>query len=208
MKKAYIWDLDGTLLDSYDVIVESLHLAFQKFGIDLTRDEIHQFAITFSSSALIEKEAGERGLDPKLLYDSYAHFSREKYGLIKTMPNAYMILDSLRERGARHYVFTHRGKTTLPVLRMLGMDHFFGDVLTSQSGFPRKPAPDAINYLLNKHGFSKEDACYVGDRTLDMESAKNAGIAGVLYLPEGSRGAPSGAESYVVHDLMDVLNLP
>lgn len=207
MEKAYIWDLDGTLLDSYDVIVESLYLTFLKFGIDLDREQIHRYAITYSSSALIEKLAGERGLDPKLLYDSYACFSREKYHLIKPMPQAIAVLDALRARGAAHYVFTHRGMTTLPVLKMLGMDGYFSEVLTSKSGFPRKPAPDALLYLMEKYHLSRDTTFYVGDRTLDMQSAKNAGIRGILYLPEGSRGAPTGTENYVVQDLLDILDL-
>lgn len=207
MGKAFIWDLDGTLLDSYDVIVESLYLTLKDFGAQLSREEIHRYAITFSSSALIEKIAGERNLEPELLYDGYRRYSREKYHLIKPMPHAFKILDVLSACGAEHYVFTHRGKTTLPVLEQLGMDAYFREVLTSQSGFARKPAPDAINYLVEKYGLDKENTYYVGDRTLDMESAKNAGIPGILFLRKGSHGAASGAETYIVRDLMQILDI-
>jgi hypothetical protein len=41
-----------------------------------------------------------------------------------------------------------------------------------------------------------------------MESAKNAGIPGILYLPKGSPGAPSGAETYIISDLMQILDVP
>lgn len=208
MKKAYIWDLDGTLLDSYDVIVESLYQTLCEAGAELTREEIHRYAISFSSNALMEKVAGERGLDPQQLLLRYAQFSRIKYPLIRLMPNALEILDALCDQGATHYVFTHRGTTTMPVLEHLGMEKYFVEILTSKSGFPRKPAPDAIDYLVQKYGLSKEHTYYVGDRTLDMESAKNAGIPGILYLPKGSPGAPSGAETYIISDLMQILDVP
>ena len=208
MEKAYIWDLDGTLLDSYDVIVESLYQTLKEVGAELTREQIHRYAISFSSNALIEKVAKERGLEPQQLLLRYSQFSREKYPLIRLMPNALEVLDALCSQGATHYVYTHRGKTTLPVLLHLGMDKYFAEILTSQSGFARKPAPDAIDNLIQKYGLSKKHTYYVGDRTLDMESAKNAGIPGILYLPKGSPGAPSGVETYIISDLMEILQIP
>ena len=45
MKKAIIWDLDGTLLDSYDVIVESICLVFQECGIYISYNDVHCHAI-------------------------------------------------------------------------------------------------------------------------------------------------------------------
>ena len=51
MKKAIIWDLDGTLLNSYDVIVESICLTFAEFGIPCVKDEIHSVAIRSSINA-------------------------------------------------------------------------------------------------------------------------------------------------------------
>ena len=207
MGNAFIWDLDGTLLDSYDVIVESLYQSFSKYDIHLSREQIHQYAIAFSSSALIEHVSEEKGIDPQLLYDSYAQFSRENYRLIKLMPNAITVLGKLSSQGAMHYVFTHRGLTTVPVLKMLGIDTFFQEILTSKSGFARKPAPDALLYLIEKYNLTRESSYYVGDRSLDMESAKNAGIAGILYLPEGSPGTPSGAERYIVSDLIEILEI-
>ena len=207
MKTAYIWDLDGTLLDSYAVIVESLYQTIKETGMSLSRDAIHQHAISFSSSSLIEQVATQLKIDPESLYARYSQLSREKYHLIRLMPNALEILNALKERGAEHYVFTHRGRTTVPVLEHLNMDGYFREVLTSQSGFARKPSPDAIVYLIGKYGLSRDSAFYVGDRRLDMESAKNAGIPGILYLPKDSRGAPSGAESYIVRDLMEILDI-
>jgi len=56
MKKAYIWDFDGTLLDSYDIIVSSLHETYQKFGIDTNKDDILKHAIRYSVSSFIHSK--------------------------------------------------------------------------------------------------------------------------------------------------------
>ena len=77
--------------------------------------------------------------------------------------------------------------------------------MTNQSGFPRKPEPDGILYLMEKHGLDPARSWYVGDRRIDMEAARNAGIGSVLFLPPGSPGTPAGFEDHVVTDLRQIL---
>ena len=204
MGKAIIWDLDGTLLDSYHVIVESLRLAFQEFGVSMTYEDIWQYAITFSSTALIDEVSCQIGVPAGDILLRYSQISGSRYTHIRPMEHSLETLEKLSQMGVEHYVYTHRGKTTMPVLEHLGIDHYFKEVLTSRSGFARKPAPDAICYLLNKYGLSKEDTYYAGDRSLDMECAENAGIPGILYLPQGSRGTATGTEAFVVRDLLQI----
>lgn len=123
------------------------------------------------------------------------------------MKNALEVLQQLQNSGVEHYVFTHRGKTTIPVLDHLGLTGFFREILTSQSGFSRKPAPDAIDYLVAKYGLQKCSTYYVGDRSLDMQCAKNAGISGILFLDENTPGEATGDETYIVHDLLEIVQI-
>ena len=113
----------------------------------------------------------------------------------------------MQEKGVEQYVFTHRGKTTEPVLAHLKMGTFFKYVITSQSGFPRKPDPAAIDYLVERFQLDKGNTFYIGDRSLDMQCAKNAGVSGILFLPPDALGEASGIESFVVHDLMEIADL-
>jgi len=207
MKKALIWDLDGTLFDSYGVIVDSIFLTFQECGIEMSIDEIHHHAINFSIKSLFASVAGVWGVSPEHLHARYSQISSGKYLEIKPMINALETLQELSKSGVEHYVFTHRGKTTMPVLENLGMTAFFKDVITSQSGFPRKPSPEGIIFLLKKYGLDQNNTYYVGDRSLDMECAKNAGIPGILFLPQGSIDVSGGAESYIVHELLEIQNI-
>ena len=206
MKKAIIWDLDGTLLDSYDVIVESICLTFTEFKIPYVKEEIHSVAIRSSIKALFAEVACKTGVDASLLHRRYSEISGNKYSLIKAENGAYEVLRRLSENGFEHYVFTHRGKTTLPVLDHLHMTSFFREILTSQSGFQRKPHPEGLFYLMEKNALDPKNTYYVGDRELDMLCAKNAGIPGVLYMPEESFDV-SGEETYMVRTLLDILNI-
>ncbi|MDE6456778.1 MAG: HAD hydrolase-like protein, partial [Dysosmobacter sp.] len=85
------------------------------------------------------------------------------------------------------------------VLENLGLGRFFKDVVSSLNGFPRKPAPDGLLYLLEKHRLERDRVYFVGDRTLDVDCAKSAGVKSVLYSPSGA-----GRADYVVRDLLEV----
>ena len=91
---------------------------------------------------------------------------------------------------------------TIPVLENLGLDRFFREVVSSLNGFPRKPAPDALLYLLEKYRLETDRVYYVGDRTLDVGCAKSAGVRSVLYSPSGT-----GTADYVIRDLLDVRSI-
>lgn len=207
MRKAVIWDLDGTLLDSYDVIVESIYLALKEHKIMMDLEQIHQYAIAFSIKSLFAKVAKEHSVSEASLYTSYSRISLGKYLEIKPMKGAIETLKVLKQNGIENYVFTHRGKTTVPVLENLKMNHFFKEVVTSQNGFSRKPDPEGLTYLMKKYELSPIQTWYVGDRSLDMDCAKNAGIPGILYLPLENIDVSGGSEQYLIKDLLELLQI-
>lgn len=207
MNKAAIWDLDGTLFDSYPVIVESIYLTFQEAGIPLTRAEIKEYAIRYSSNALFYEVADERGLAAEALFEKYREFSRARVKDIAIIGGALEILELLKKNGFSHYVLTHRGKTTLSVLEQLGIKLYFDEILTSESGFARKPDPDALEYLIRTHKLDPQRTYYVGDRQLDMACAKNAGISGILLRRPGDIDVADGTEDYIVSDLMQIADI-
>ena len=206
MNKAVIWDLDGTLLDSYHVIVDSVILTFAEFGIECAKEEIHRIAIHDSISGLFQQYGNRVGVDPTLLSQRYSEISASRYQMIRAEKQACEVLRALKEKGVAHYVFTHRGKTTLPVLDHLNMTSHFQQIITSQSGFQRKPNPEGLNYLIDTNNLDRNQTYYVGDRKLDMECARNAGITGILYIPEGGFDV-SGDETYRVKELVEILDI-
>ena len=204
VKKAYIWDLDGTLLNSYGVIVSSVMDACRSFGFSVEEEEAHRQVIRQSVTFYLETVAYSHSLPFDALMARYSEISGRRKDDIKAMPHAKEALTALKDHGAMHFVYTHRGKTTYAVLERLGLKDCFTEIVTSQSGFARKPEPDAILYLLQKYGLDPKSTYYVGDRTIDMDCAKNAGIRGILFLPEGSPCVPNGSESIIVHELMEI----
>ena len=92
----------------------------------------------------------------------------------------------------------------MSILEQTGLAPCFTEIVTALNGFRRKPGPDAILYLIEKYRREKSHCFYVGDRSLDVEAAINAGISSILYLDPASPGSATGKETYLVHDLLEI----
>ena len=199
-----IWDLDGTLLDSYKVIVDSLFQIYQEQGIELDKHEILCEVIRESVSAFILKMEQKYGVPFEALQDRYYLISRREKENIGLIPHAKETLNFVKENHIKNFVYTHRGVSTESVLKNNDIYDYFDEIVTSLNGFIRKPNPEGIDYLVNKYHLDKEHTFYVGDRTLDIECACNAGIKSIMYIPQDGVAIPHGKETYLIDDLIDI----
>ena len=126
--------------------------------------------------------AEERGLDVDGLNQVRAQSLAEKNAQVILMPGALEVLSWANQQGIQQFVYTHKGDNALTILRELGLDVYFTEILTSQSGFARKPNPEATTYLINKYHLKPDRTYYIGDRTLDIEFAQNSGIQSINFL--------------------------
>ncbi|CQR26130.1 HAD-superfamily hydrolase [Streptococcus varani] len=176
---AFIWDLDGTLFDSYDAILAGLEETYEHFGLDFDRPAIKEYILKFSVKDLIKEVADKEGLDYDDMQAFRANSLREKNAAIHLMPGARDVLDWTVEQGISNFVYTHKGKNTHQLLQNLGIATYFKEVLTADSGFARKPDPEALNYLIETYRLEKDSTYYVGDRLLDVQTALRAGIGSI-----------------------------
>ena len=186
-KTAFIWDLDGTLLDSYEAILSGIEETFGQFAIPYDKEKVREFILKFSVQDLLVQVAEERKLDVAVLNQVRAQSLAEKNAQVVLMPGAREVLAWANETGIQQFVYTHKGNNAFTILRDLGLESYFTEILTSQSGFARKPNPEAATYLLDKYQLDPEKTYYIGDRTLDVEFAQNSGIQSINFL-ESSYG--------------------
>ena len=187
-KTAFIWDLDGTLLDSYEAILSGIEETYAQFSIPYDKEQVREFILKFSVQDLLEKVAEERKLDVAVLNQVRAQSLAEKNAQVVLMPGARKVLDWTDQVGIRNFVYTHKGDNAFTILRDLGLESYFTEILTSQSGFVRKPSPEAATYLLDKYQLNSEKTYYIGDRTLDVEFAQNSGIQSINFLESTYEG--------------------
>ena len=197
-KTAFIWDLDGTLLDSYEAILLGIEETFGQFSIPYDKEKVREFILKFSVQDLMEKVAEERKLDVEVLNQVRAQSLAEKNAQVVLMSGAREVLKWADAAGIQQFVYTHKGDNAFTILRDLGLESYFTEILTSQSGFARKPSPEAANYLIDKYQLNPDNTYYIGDRTLDVKFAQNSGIQSINFLESTYEG------NYRIQALADI----
>ena len=200
-KTAFIWDLDGTLLDSYEVILSGIEETFAQFSIPYDKEQVREFILKFSVQDLLVQVAEERKLDVEVLNQVRAQSLAEKNAQVVLMLGARDVLNWADQVGIRNFVYTHKGDNAFTILRDLGLESYFTAILTSQSGFARKPSPEAATYLLDKYQLNPNNTYYIGDRTLDVEFAQNSGIQSINFLESSYEG------NHRIQELADITRI-
>ena len=201
---AYIWDLDGTLLDSYGVIVEAAARTAADEGINDPKDYILKVVKQKSCTAYMEEIGNQCGKTVREVFAQYQKHTHALDDLITLIDGAKETLERLHEAGAVHFVYTHRGNSSEPILERLGVLKYFKEVVTSMYGFAPKPSGEGVRFLVEKYGLDPEQTWYVGDRTLDVFCAKDAGVKALLYLAPDTCVEATGKEDRNVQDLREI----
>ncbi len=172
-----VWDFDGTLFNSYPQIHKAMNLALQSLGIQEDPQLLLQLLKRSVGRAVnTMKEKHHLTVD---LFDLYRRIEADfPIGDLKPYPGIPQLLRDLHQAGAKHYVYTHRGDSTLAYLKENNLDSFFSHVITKKANFPHKPAPDALHWLLNTYHIPQNQAIMIGDRSIDVYAGFNAGIEG------------------------------
>ena len=173
----FIWDFDGMLFDTYPHTTAALceHLrrrgiaadpdeAFNVLKISI-RDAFKFFGVTEEEEAAFYKIEHDLDFEP----------------CAKPYEGIAELLHYIVENGGRNYLYSHRDRYAVLYLEKYNLSHLFTDFVTREMDFPLKPAPDAINYLIEKHSLDKDCCLMLGDRAIDCGSGLNAGIRALLF---------------------------
>ncbi len=201
---AYIWDLDGTLLDSYAVIVKGAKAAAEEAGLHDTEAEVLKGVKGESVTSYLRNASARAGIPFEQMKERYRFFAHALDDEITLIDGAAETLERLRREGAEHFVYTHRGASSRPILSRLGILDVFRDIVTAEMKFRPKPSGEGVKYLLEKYGLDPADTWYVGDRAVDMYCAKDAGVNALLYLEPDPVVTPTGVEDRIVRSLREI----
>ena len=178
----FIWDFDGTLFDTYPVIIGDLRCALQEYGKDLDPVKAMELMLINIPTAR-DYYADFYGIDRQELDAAYQRHHKESVETMKSAPmeNVEKVLAAICDSGRYNYIFTHRKVVeTDEYLKKYGLTHYFREVVGPESPrFAWKPAPDAVLYLMERYGMTRENAVMIGDRDCDLASGRNAGVGSV-----------------------------
>ena len=175
-KPTFVWDLDGTLIDSYPAIMRALESTYKHYGWDFDADRLYRYVLDYSVGQLLDTLAKEHDVDVQRLKAYYSADLKGRDKELVLFPESLPILEWTRQEGIQNFIYTHKGENTNTVLDLLEISDYFVESLHSQSGFARKPDPQAMDYLVAKYGLERVKTYYIGDRLLDMVFAQNSGV--------------------------------
>lgn len=184
MYKHIIWDFDGTLFDTYPVTANVLREALKEQKIEEPVEEINkQLRVSISSALRYYEEKYQ--ISSEFISNYQERRIEAEVELSRPYDGIQEICKYIHSTNRKNYLFTHRGESSMILLKKHGLVDYFADFITSKHGFERKPSPDAIDYLINKHNMIHSESIMIGDRELDLLSGKNAKIS-ACYFKEGN----------------------
>lgn len=185
MLKAFIFDLDGTLIDSLADIGESINRMLEARGYPRCEDPgIFKQMVGDGMEKLVERALPETERNPKLIKictEEYrAHYDKLWKEETRPYPGISEVLTALRKLGLKLGVISNKAhRFTVPMT-----EHFFGQgcfaiILGQRDDVPRKPDPAGALEAALFLGLTTAECAYVGDSGIDMQFAKNSGMLGI-----------------------------
>lgn len=187
MTHTYIFDLDGTLLDTLADLAASVNHALRTHGMpEHSLDDVRRFV---GNGIRLLMERAVPGGAANALFDAAFDTFRRHYmahSLDTTRPydGIQEMLAALRRRGCRTAVVSNKYYAATQEL----CRHFFADTIEvaigehEAAGIRKKPAPDTVNEALRQLGVGRQQAVYVGDSDVDIATAATSGIPCVSVL--------------------------
>ena len=185
MKKAIIFDLDGTLADTIEDITDGLNGMLREYGfptvtVKQTLDNINNGAFELVRRSLpVEKRNDDSFIkEAKIVYEKY--YSR-CYNIKTAEYNGCgKALKTLSSMGIKLCVLSNKQDGFVKeIIKRLFPDIPFSIVMGQSERFKTKPDPSSVLHILSSVEVDANDAAFVGDSNIDMLTAKNAGITPV-----------------------------
>jgi phosphoglycolate phosphatase len=176
---AVIFDMDGTVLNTLEDLLTSLNLTLDEFG--LPRRDLGEMRHFVGNGMRYQIECGAGpGIPPEkidrmlLVYvKNYAVHGAEKTRPYEGVPE---MIRRLRAAGCKTAVVSNKNDAAVRRLADLYFPGLFDVSVGEREGIRKKPAPDSVNEVLQKLGVSRQEAVYVGDSEVDVQTAENAGL--------------------------------
>lgn len=206
MIRLVLFDLDGTLLKSTEIIMDAFVITFKEFFKDITLDE--KTLTSFLGHTLFETFGLyiREDQDMDTLVSFYRQTSEELMRDVEAYPNAKEIMEKLQSKSIQIGVVTSKmNHVAREHLALIGLNQYVSHLIGYEDVKKHKPDKEPIETALALYDIKASDAVYVGDHENDMMAAKAAGVmsCAVSYshrLKEMLAVMPD----YVVDDLLQI----
>ena len=202
-----LFDLDGTLIDTNDLIMASFEHTFQHYELTFTREEIMEF----NGPPLVDTF---RAIDPDQadgMIETYRqHNLRVHDDYVKAFPYIKETVEELKYNGCQLGVVTTKMRKGVNMgLALTGLNHLFDTIIAIDDVKHPKPHPEPVIKALAELNASADTALMVGDNYHDILAGKNAGTqtAGVAWAHKGKERLLEYEPTYMLDDIRDILKI-
>lgn len=174
----YIWDFDGTLYDSYPIMLDNFMKTLASYEITATPSEIYQTLKQDSSKKVAEIY--------QLNFDEFTKRFKAFEAEDKRQPVSFAgvkeILTGVTVKNGKNFILTHRDvASTQSLLVNEGLEKYVVEIIGPENNFPRKPDPTALLYLVEKYSLNPKKTVMIGDRPMDILAGKGAKVATAFF---------------------------
>lgn len=205
----FIFDLDGTLVNTLEDITASVNFTLHRLGRrPIPVDDVRRF-VGDGVGMLLTRALGER---TEFLEDALGIYSVHQSRNLVVRSRLYpFVKETLDHFSALPMaVVTNKPRElSEPLLEALGIRSYFRMVIGADDGMPLKPAPDALLHLMHTLQAPQEQTVIVGDGTTDMRAGKAAGIVtcAVTYGFRPEEMLRAAGPDHVIHQFSELKDL-
>lgn len=183
--KLIAFDVDGTLLNTFDTIFYHLNESLTENGFyKIDEPEYVRQALGYGSYYLIEQALifhynhfYDKQVTEQMLEYYTNRYNSDPSHLTKPYEGIVDLLNNLKEDGYTLVAYSNKPDTVLQgVMSDIFQDNLFDYIEGAKPETPVKPDPTALNAIIEKFNISKDDILYIGDSEVDINTAKNAGV--------------------------------
>ena len=183
--KAVVFDFDGTLLNTFEHIVQAFELVLPQYGVKPDREAIRAVVgMTLLDCYKTLVPEGDHEAMRRLHHE--AQQTPEMYELIKVYDNLRETIEELRLEGLKIAVWTNRGRESVDLIfDHTGITDLFDIVLTPSEVKNPKPDPEGLNLLAQKLSIPTSEMVMVGDMNIDVQAGQSADVAATIAMTHG-----------------------
>ena len=210
MKKAVIFDLDGTLSDTIASLKYCCDKALERFGYGPFTEQQYKYCVGDGAANLVRRALSAGG-DKELAHFEeafalYREIFRENCMYqVKPYDGILQLIQALKERGVKMAVLSNKPHAeTVNVIESLFGQGCFDCILGQKEDVAIKPSPEGVYQILEQLQAEAGDILYLGDTATDMKTGKNAGVftVGALWgFRDREELQESGADVIIDHPL-------
>jgi pyrophosphatase PpaX len=207
---AILFDLDGTLIDSIELILKSARYAFQKLDRECPSDQEWLTGVGIPLFTMFERYAHDQA-DKAALIAAYREYQMEHHDrLIRCYDEVVETVLELRSRGHELAIVTSKSEyLALRALNRVGLARHIDTIVGCDGSTRHKPHPEPVMIALQRLGYAAADAIFVGDSIHDILAGNAAGVrsAAALWGPFTRADLEPGNPNTWLERISDLLAL-